>query len=525
MTRRPSSAVVASPVLVGAVTTLVVVVAVFLAYNANSGLPFVPTRAVEVQLANGANVVRGNEVRTGGYRVGVVDDMEPVALPDGTVGAKLSLKLDEEVGPLPVDSRVVVRARSALGLKYVELQRGRARQTLPDGGTIPVRQTTVPVDLDEVFGTFDADTRDAAQRALRGGGDALAGRGTDVRAFIEDAPRLTGLLRPVMANLADDRTQLDRLVRALSDAAGEVAPVSEVNARLATSMADTFAAFSRDVPALQQTIAKGPATLRAGTRSLAVGRPFLQDVALLSDDLDAATTELRRAVPSLTRAVRAGTPVTRRSLALYPPLQRSFVALRELAEAPTTSGALRGLRATVTTLQPQLRYLGPFVTVCNTWNAFWTFTAEHFTVPDDSGSSQRALLNLADPTAPDTVTAQGANEFVHGVPGVEPGAAPQHLHANTWGNDAIDRDGNANCQAGNAGYLERGNLKAPKEYGGRYDRAVVDTPTLADFPDQQAIGPNFRTFDKNGKGSGRTRSRVPEGQTFTDQPGGRGVNP
>ena len=32
-----------SPVLVGAVTVLVIIVAVFLAYNANNGLPFVST--------------------------------------------------------------------------------------------------------------------------------------------------------------------------------------------------------------------------------------------------------------------------------------------------------------------------------------------------------------------------------------------------------------------------------------------------------------------------------------------------
>ena len=34
--------VVANPILVGAATLLVAVVGVFLAYNANSGLPFVP---------------------------------------------------------------------------------------------------------------------------------------------------------------------------------------------------------------------------------------------------------------------------------------------------------------------------------------------------------------------------------------------------------------------------------------------------------------------------------------------------
>ncbi len=35
-------------ILIGAITVLVAIVAVFLAYNANSGLPFVPTYNVNV---------------------------------------------------------------------------------------------------------------------------------------------------------------------------------------------------------------------------------------------------------------------------------------------------------------------------------------------------------------------------------------------------------------------------------------------------------------------------------------------
>src|SRR4051794_18308529 len=107
--RRLTGSVVANPVLVGAVTTLVVVVAVFLAYNANQGLPFVPTRALNVPIANGAELVPGNEVRTGGYRVGVVSEMVPSRLPNGRVGALLKLKLDRKLGAVPVDSTVVIR--------------------------------------------------------------------------------------------------------------------------------------------------------------------------------------------------------------------------------------------------------------------------------------------------------------------------------------------------------------------------------------------------------------------------------
>ena len=71
-----------------------------------------PTRQLNVQISNGANLVKGNEVREGGFRVGVVEQMAPVRLPDGTVGAQLKLKLDKKVGALPADT---TRERSARG--------------------------------------------------------------------------------------------------------------------------------------------------------------------------------------------------------------------------------------------------------------------------------------------------------------------------------------------------------------------------------------------------------------------------
>src|SRR5204863_2201520 len=77
MRGRSTASVVASPVLVGAVTVLIVIVGVFLAYNANNGLPFVPSYDLKAQLPSGQKLVKGNEVRIGGFRVGVVDDVKP----------------------------------------------------------------------------------------------------------------------------------------------------------------------------------------------------------------------------------------------------------------------------------------------------------------------------------------------------------------------------------------------------------------------------------------------------------------
>jgi virulence factor Mce-like protein len=520
MRRRSSASIVANPVLVGAVTTLVVVVAVFLAYNANNGLPFVPTRVLNVQVDNGAELVPGNEVRSGGFRIGVVTDMTPAKLSSGRVGAVLKLKLDQKFGAVPVDSRAIIRPRSSLGLKYVEFERGKSSKTIVDGGTLPVKQTSVPVELDEFYNMFDAKTRRAAQRNLQGFGDGFNGRGYDLNTTIQRAPGFFGHLTTVMRNLSDPQTGLKDFFKELGDTVRIIAPVSAVNSRLFTDMATTFEAISRDRTALKDTISRNVPTLDAGIESFHVQRPFLAHTAAFSHDLRFAASDLADALPSLNSALKVGVPVTRRSVAMDKELQDTLHSLQTLAETPTTNGAVHGLTATVGTLQPQLRFLGPYVTVCNYWTMFWTFTAEHFTAPDMTGGAERALLNQANGD-PDSVVTQGANEFAHGAP-ANPvqhstnGGRPQHVHNNTSGGDAIHENGTANCQKGQQGYAYGVNRFRPKGYDA-YARAAVDQPV----PDDSInFGPTFGKFDVNGRGVGLGPLRVPAGETFTRLPGG-----
>ena len=122
----------------------------------------------------------GNDVREGGFRVGLVSDLRPVRLPSGLVGAQLTLKLDQAHGRVPVDSTASVLPRNLFGLKDVQMNRGSSSRVFADGATLPFAQTSVPVQFDDVFKTFDPRTRSAIQRSLVGAGDVLAGRGVVV---------------------------------------------------------------------------------------------------------------------------------------------------------------------------------------------------------------------------------------------------------------------------------------------------------------------------------------------------------
>ena len=155
-----------------------------------------------------------------------------------------------------------------------------------------------------------------------------------------------------------------------------MAPVADTQADLFTRTAITFEALSADTEALKETISRSHPAFQAGIDSFPVQRPFLTDSAALAREMQPVARDLRPALPEVNDAIETGIPVTRRSVGFYGDLRPTLVSLRELARDPNTGIALRGLTANVTSLQPQLRFLAPYQTVCNYWNYFWTFLGE-----------------------------------------------------------------------------------------------------------------------------------------------------
>src|SRR2546423_2577488 len=112
--RRPDSSIVANPILVGTTTLLTVLVAIFVTYNANNGLPFVPTYQVNAIVRDADLLGHNAEVRIGGKRVGLITAMRGEPTPSGVPVARLHLKLDTAASPLPAGTRRRLRPTSAL---------------------------------------------------------------------------------------------------------------------------------------------------------------------------------------------------------------------------------------------------------------------------------------------------------------------------------------------------------------------------------------------------------------------------
>jgi virulence factor Mce-like protein len=433
-------------VLIGAVTVLVTVVAVFLAYNANNGLPFVPTYNVKVEVPNAAQLVKGNDVRIGGERVGSVSDIQPVHHANGLDTAVVSMKLEKRVEPLPKDSTVIIRPRSALGLKYVEVTPGKAGSGYAAGSTIPLSQAQPhPVEIDEVLNMFNQPTREGQQKSLQGIGDALTGRGVDLNEAILALRPLFTDLQPVAANLAAPRTQLRRFFPALNRTAGLVAPVSQTQADLFGNLDTTFTALA-DVarPFIQDTISKGPPTLDTVTAQLPLQRPFIRNLTGFMSELRPGVAVLPKTAPILADALEAGAKSLPETPAMNRQLESTFRALQRFSNDPLVPKGLTQLTHTVKSLKPTLAFLTPVQTTCNYVTLWLRNIASLLSVGDANGTWQRFII-IATPTGPNSET--GPSSGPANGPTVE-----NHLHANNYPNTASPGQ-EKECEAGNEPYL------------------------------------------------------------------------
>jgi len=445
--------------MVGAVTTLIVILAVFLAYNANNGLPFVPTYRLSVEVPNAATLVRSNDVRIGGVRVGFVDSVEPVQDPKtGAVHAKVDLKLDKNVDPLPRDSTVIVRARSALGLKYLEIDKGTSSKGYPEGSVLPLKAAhPKPVEIDQVLNTFDEPTRRAIRANLVGFGDALAGRGPDLNAALGELRPLLDRLEPVARTLAAPSTGLERFVRALSDTAAEVAPVAEIQAQMFVSLDTTFSALASVArPFIQQTISETPPTLDTLIRTSPRIRSFLGHSATLFADLRPGVRALSENSPTIASALETGAQVLPHTPQLNAQLAPTARTLEAFSLDPAVNGGVTRSTQFFDLLTPTLKFVTPAQSVCNYATLLTRNAQSLLSIGDGVGTSQRFLVVSGGQI--DSFTGVNAPNSENGPSSAPANSSPtvdsnNFLHANPYPYTASPGQPHV-CAAGNEKYIK-----------------------------------------------------------------------
>jgi virulence factor Mce-like protein len=456
MKPRRGGSLAGSPLLIGAVTTLIVVVAVFLSYNANNGLPFVPTYDIKVELPETSGLQKANQVRIAGTRVGLVSALEAHQNPaTGRVTAIADLKLEKSVEPLPANTKAIVQSVSTIGLKYLELEKGTSGKSLKAGETIPVSQTREPVDINELFNMFDAKTRLAIQKNTINFGNGLAARGLGLNETIATLRPLVTKGTPVLHNLASPRTDFENFFPALDRVASQVAPVAQQQADLFTDLSTFFTAWASVAPSLEETIAGGPAALKQATYSLAYQAPFVEKTTEFMRLLRPSAEILKTVAPQLGNAFAVGAVNLRKAVALNSDLAEAAKAFAEFAKNPVTILSLEELTQTAELGTPLLAGIAPAQAYCNYLTLLFRNVASIQSENIGIGTLARAGIVLS-PTGPNA----------EGFPSSAPANGPSvehafgstaiidnnHLHVNPYPNVAGPGQPKL-CEAGNESYV------------------------------------------------------------------------
>jgi phospholipid/cholesterol/gamma-HCH transport system substrate-binding protein len=286
-----------------------------------------------------ALLVNEAEVRMAGIRVGKVKSKQ---LAPGANRVLAEIELDNEFAPIPRDTRAILRQRSLLGETYVELSPGDAESgELPDGGTLPGTQVAETVEFEELFSSFDPETRRAFQDWLQEAGIAVGGEyaqdfNDSLGNFATFAEAGADLLRPL------DRQEL-ALRRVIRDTGRVFGAASEQEGALQGLIVNgnrTFAALASRDEALAETFEVFPTFERETQATMARLERFARDtdplVRLLrepADDLAPTLRDLGDLAPDLEQLFRDVDPLIDASQTGVPAAERFLEGAEPVLEA------------------------------------------------------------------------------------------------------------------------------------------------------------------------------------------------
>jgi ABC-type transporter Mla subunit MlaD len=397
MLRRHSNNPLSNPVLIGALTVLVMVIGVILAFQANNGLPLVPRYTLHIEVSNAEELTHGAEIHMGGALVGSVSSVSATRAKDGRPIAVIDAQLNRSVEPLPVDTHFTIRMKGAIGDKFLDVTLGHAKRTWRNGATVPLGHTSALVDLDQVLDMYTPPTQVGVQETTLGFGRALAGRGSGLNRAIGNLAPLVRNLTPVMRNLASSKSNLAGFIRGVSSLVSALAPVSEQQADLFDNLDITFRALAGVAsPYLRDLITQTPATFQSVIDDGPTIEPFALNTAALFRKLAPGVASLTASAPELTAAFSAGA----RNLPATAGFDQRIVGLSKSLAAYGQDGIVKAglnrLQLTASSLIKPLAFLAPVQATCNYVTLFLRNIASALSDNIGTGTVLRTLLVFID---------------------------------------------------------------------------------------------------------------------------------
>ncbi len=298
-----------------------------------------------------STLVEQADVRLAGVNVGKVKTRELDKESGRTV---VEMELEEKYAPIPRDTRATLRQKTLLGETYVELAPGNPDAgMLEDGEQLAKSNVNITVELDEIYRTFDKDTRKNFAKWIQEGSVVVSG---DYGEQLNDA----------IGNLAPFATDGAKLLEILDDQEGAVRGTIKNTGRVFNALAaeegqlrgliengnETFDALASRDEALAQTFEVFPTFLRETRSTLARLETFSRDTRPLVNELKGPVDDLG--------------PTVRDLGGLAPRLERLFGDLDPLIAAgnrglPEGARFLRGAEPLFESLHVFLPELNPIL--------------------------------------------------------------------------------------------------------------------------------------------------------------------
>jgi virulence factor Mce-like protein len=237
---------------------------------------------------------KNSSVKVAGVPAGKVTDIE--VTPRDTAIA--TLRIDKSAAPIGRGASVNVRPTDLLGERYAELSQGDTSKPMASGSLISIRRTGVPVELDDILNTLDADTRTRLGIVVSELGRGLNGRGQDLSNVLAVLPpslqqtqKLVDEVNTQNAALKAVIVKGDRITATVNGRRDDMGKLIDEAAAALTTVAEK----RRDLGA---AVENAPATL-------AELRTTLANLSSASDQLRPAAVELRAAAAPLNSTLKA----------------------------------------------------------------------------------------------------------------------------------------------------------------------------------------------------------------------------
>jgi virulence factor Mce-like protein len=270
-----------TPLKAGAIGIVLLVIFLYLGFTKFAN-PFSNPFEVHAIVPNAGGLRPDSLVRIAGVNVGKVTSVSPV---EGSQAANLTMEIDSNGLPIHRDATFWVRPRIFLeGNFFVDVNPGSpSAPDVKSGYTFPIQQTREPVQLDQLFGSLQADTRRNLQTLLTQYGSAVKQAGPAFNRSIRywlPAYEYSAIVTHDALGLQPH--DLSNWIAAQAIVSGAFDAHPQNLQSLITDFDTTAFAFARENVALQRTVAELPKTLNAAMpafRALNAAFPPLRQLA------------------------------------------------------------------------------------------------------------------------------------------------------------------------------------------------------------------------------------------------------